>query len=77
MSETEGDAIFISYRREESSYAAGRLYDRLTDRFGTGRVFIDVDTIEPGVDFAQAIICAIEACEVLLQRLNCQDCHSR
>ena len=29
--------IFISYRREETAYAAGWLYDRLADRFGEAR----------------------------------------
>ena len=51
----EGGGIFVSYRRQETSHVAGRLYDRLADRFGEGQVFIDVDTIEPGVDFAEEI----------------------
>ena len=37
----EGGNIFVSYRRQESSHA-GRLSDRLADRFGEDRVFIDV-----------------------------------
>jgi hypothetical protein len=43
-----GGGIFVSYRREESSYVAGRLSDRLIDRFGADQVFIDVEAIEPG-----------------------------
>jgi hypothetical protein len=31
-----------------------------------GQVFIDVDTIEPGVDFAEAISRAVAACQVLV-----------
>lgn len=31
--------IFISYRREETAYPAGWLYDRLADRFGGRQVF--------------------------------------
>jgi tetratricopeptide (TPR) repeat protein len=58
--------IFISYRRQESSGVAGRLYDRIAARFGDDQVFMDVDTIQPGADFAQAIIQAVSACEVLL-----------
>src|SRR5215469_14357730 len=61
-----GGGVFISYRREESSYAAGRLADRLTGRFGAEQVFIDVETIEPGVDFAEAISRAVGACVVLV-----------
>jgi hypothetical protein len=29
--------IFISYRRQDTAYPAGWLYDRLTDRFADGR----------------------------------------
>lgn len=59
--EAGGGGIFVSYRRQESSHLAGRLYDRLSDRFGEGQVFIDVDTIEPGVDFAKEISRAVAA----------------
>jgi WD40 repeat protein len=62
----EGGGIFVSYRRRESRDFAGRLYDRLADRFGEGQVFMDVDTIEPGVDFAEEISRAVAACQVLL-----------
>ena len=61
-----GGGVFVSYRREESSHFAGRLADRLIDRFGAEQVFIDVDTIEPGVDFAEAIAGAVGACAVLV-----------
>jgi len=66
VTEPEGGGVFVSYRRQDSSHVAGRLYDRLAIQFGPSRVFIDVDTIEPGVDFAEAIARAVETCEVLL-----------
>src|SRR5580693_7945944 len=66
MTVAEGGGIFVSYRRQESSHLAGRLSDRLADRFGEGKVFIDVDTIEPGVDFAEEINRAVAACKVLV-----------
>lgn len=66
MTVAEGSSIFISYRRQETSHLAGRLHDRLADRFGVGQVFIDVDSIEPGVDFAEEISQAVAACRVLL-----------
>jgi hypothetical protein len=66
MAEGEGGGIFVSYRRQETSHLAGRLSDRLADRFGEGQVFIDVDTIGPGVDFAGEISRAVAACKVLL-----------
>jgi hypothetical protein len=61
-----GGGVFVSYRRGETSGVAGRLADRLTDRFGAEQVFIDVDTIEPGADFVEAIDQAVDACAVLV-----------
>jgi TIR domain-containing protein len=58
--------IFISYRRGDSSGHAGRLYDRLVDHFGSDRVFMDVDTLEPGVDFVDALHTAVGSCAVLI-----------
>ena len=66
MTVAEGGGIFVSYRRQETSHLAGRLYDRLVDRFGESQVFIDVDAIEPGVDFAEEIFRAVAGCRVLL-----------
>jgi len=50
MTAAEGGGIFISYRRHDSSHLAGRLYDRLADRFGEGQVFIDVDAPGPAAE---------------------------
>jgi hypothetical protein len=58
--------IFISYRREETAYPAGWLYDRLADRFGAGQVFKDVDSIQLGDDFVDVITSAVGSCDVLL-----------
>jgi hypothetical protein len=58
--------VFISYRRQESSGLAGRLYDRLAARFGDDQVFMDVDTIALGVDFAEVIAQAVSTCGVLV-----------
>jgi hypothetical protein len=58
--------VFISYRRVDTPHVAGRLFDRLEIRFGTGNVFMDVDSIEPGLDFAETIEAAVGASDVLL-----------
>jgi TIR domain/PASTA domain len=58
--------IFISYRREDSAGHAGRLSDRLATTFGRDRVFMDVEAIEAGVDFVEAIERAVASCDVLL-----------
>jgi Tol biopolymer transport system component len=58
--------IFISYRRDDTSGHAGRLYDRLSARFGAERIFMDIDTIKPGVDFVTVIDDAVASCAVLI-----------
>ena len=58
--------LFINYRREDTAPYAGRLYDRLTARFGEGQVFIDIDQIAPGEDFVEAINSKIAACDVVI-----------
>ncbi|HMQ73006.1 MAG TPA: hypothetical protein PKA84_17530 [Rubrivivax sp.] len=47
--------IFICYRRDESRHAAGRLADDLAEAFGAETIFRDIEGIDPGVDFAQAL----------------------
>jgi hypothetical protein len=66
MTVAEGGGIFVSYRRQDTSHLAGRLYDRLASALGEENVFIDVDMIQLGEDFAEAISRAVTACEVLL-----------
>jgi len=58
--------IFINYRREDSIGHAGRLYDRLAERFGKGRVYRDIDDIEVGVDYLEAICQKVDRSDVLL-----------
>jgi serine/threonine protein kinase len=61
--------IFISYRRQDTAFPAGWLFDRLADHYGGGQVFKDVDSIESielGDDFAELITRAVGSCEVLL-----------
>jgi hypothetical protein len=55
----------VSYRRGDSGHA-GRLYDALSSRFGTDNVFMDVDTIDPGADFAEVINRAVTSCDVVI-----------
>ena len=57
--------VFISYRREDTSGQAGRLYDALADKLGAENVFMDVDTIDIGVEFKHAIEAAVSSCDVL------------
>ena len=58
--------IFISYRRDDAKHAAGRLVDRLTKTYAPGQLFMDVDGIEPGLDFVKVLSDKVQACDVLL-----------
>ncbi len=61
-----GPTIFINYRRDDAVGHAGRLYDRLAAEFGEENVFRDIDGIDAGEDFVDAINEAIGKCDVLL-----------
>jgi hypothetical protein len=63
-----GGRVFISYRRDDSRADSGRLYDRLATHF-PGRVFRDVGSIEPGVEWDEAIAHVLsqsDACIVVI-----------
>ena len=59
-------SIFISYRREDTGGHAGRLCDRLTARFGGDRVFMDIQDIGPGQNFATSIEDTIATCDCVI-----------
>jgi TIR domain len=58
--------IFISYRREESRWLAGRLYDRLRRNFSRKQIFIDIDAIPYGEDFANVIESKVARSDVVI-----------
>lgn len=58
--------IFISYRRGDSRHAAGRLSDDLAQAFGADSIFRDIETIDLGVRFADALERALSSCRVML-----------
>jgi TolB-like protein/Tfp pilus assembly protein PilF len=63
--------IAISYRRDDSSPVTGRLYDHLQAKFGPQNVFMDIDSIRPGVDFREQIndtICRADAVVAVIGR---------
>src|SRR6266516_5032931 len=62
--------IFLSYRRDDASGHAGRLSDKLVSHFGKDRIFMDIDTIEPGEDFGTAIEDAVSSCEILIAMIG-------
>jgi hypothetical protein len=58
--------IFISYRRRDDPGGAGRLFDALNEAFDPDRLFLDVDSIEPGQDFVEVIEDRVKKSAVLL-----------
>jgi len=65
---TEGaqPRIFISYRRDDSQGFARSMHDRLAQHFGPDAVFRDVNDIEPGRPWAEAIDHALASCDVFV-----------
>ena len=58
--------VFVSYRRSDSSGQAGRLHDRLAQRYGTASIFIDVDSVQYGADFRLQIENTLADADVVL-----------
>jgi tetratricopeptide (TPR) repeat protein len=72
LNESLPGRIFISYRRQETAWPAGRLYDVLVEHFPPEQVFKDVDNIDPGDDFVERITAAVSSCDVLLALIGQQ-----
>ena len=58
--------LFISYRRADAADVTGRIRDRLAAHVGAGNVFMDVESIDLGKDFRDAIASAITAFDAVL-----------
>ncbi len=56
----------MSYRREDSAAYAGRICDHLEAVFGEGQIFVDVEDIRPGENFARTLDERIADCVALL-----------
>lgn len=66
MPEEGEPRIFLCYRRDDTPGYAGWLWESLTEQFGSRTVFRDIDEIEPGVNFVEAIDSAMAACVACL-----------
>jgi uncharacterized membrane protein YhaH (DUF805 family) len=49
------NSVFLNYRHGDSDGSAGRIFDLLSPRLKDAKIFMDVDALEPGVDFTRAI----------------------
>jgi hypothetical protein len=64
--------IFLSYRREDAAPYARLLQFQLRERIPDAPVFLDLDSIEPGLDFAEVIREALDSCTVLVALIGRQ-----
>ncbi|MEO8123386.1 MAG: toll/interleukin-1 receptor domain-containing protein [Burkholderiales bacterium] len=65
-------SAFLSYRRQDSIASTGRLYDHLVAELGVGNVFRDLDTLSPGVKFAEVIAGRIQSCDAVIVVIGSQ-----
>lgn len=56
--------VFISYRHQDTGWASARLHRELSERFGTRRVFMDLDDIRVGDPWNETIERALACCRV-------------
>lgn len=61
-----GHKIFISYRRDDSAMAAGRLYEHLARHFPREALFMDVDAMQPGMNFVDELDRQVAQCDTFL-----------
>ena len=59
-------AIFLSYRRDDTKWITGRIFDRLEQHYGKGHVLMDVDAIPVGMDFREHLHGILSQCDVLV-----------
>jgi hypothetical protein len=64
--EAVAGGIFISYRRNDAKHAAARLVNHLRRAFSSDQLFLDIDNIDPGLDFKGVVLEKLQACDVLL-----------
>src|SRR6266478_175491 len=58
--------IFVNYRRQTDSGIAGRIYDSLNLALPNASIFMDVDKLNPGDDFEDALEKTLAGCVVFL-----------
>jgi hypothetical protein len=58
--------VFISYRRDDAKWQARELYLKLTVVLPHDHVFMDIDTIPPGVNFVDVLEDWVKQCDILL-----------
>jgi TIR domain len=58
--------IVISYRREDTRWIVGRIFDRLKQHYGRDNVFMDIDAVPLGLDYRDHIRNTLERSDIVL-----------
>jgi hypothetical protein len=66
MNPPDKKRIFISYRVKDTQAATGRLVDALKQHFDDDQIFLDIDKIEPGLDFTEVISKYLDSSDIML-----------
>ena len=72
MSRLPSRGIFLSYRREDTAPYARLLQVELSERIPDAHIFMDLDSIEAGADFAEVIREAVSSSAVLMTLIGRQ-----
>ena len=72
MPDSSSWGVFLSYRREDAGPYARLLQSQLRERIPDARVFMDLDSIEAGLDFAEVIRAAVDSCTVFVALIGRQ-----
>lgn len=64
--------VFLSYRRHDTLAITGRIHDKMVERFGAEKIFMDFDAIPYGADFRSHLQRELERCEVFLVVMGTQ-----
>ena len=58
--------IAISYRREDTRWMVGRIFDHLVEYYGRDSIFMDIDGVPLGLDFRDQIRNTLQRSDILL-----------
>jgi hypothetical protein len=62
--------IFINYRHDDTPGVAGRLFDYLALRYSHSELFMDVDAMQPGIDFAKQLEVQVSQCHAVIAAIG-------
>ena len=62
--------VFINYRHDDTQGEAQLLYDRLASRFGSENLFLDVRSLQPGMEWLEEIKSHSDSCHIFLSLIG-------